>query len=157
MLQFKNARRSLWLVALVSLCVSDPRVAFALSGKMESAGNLPLSSSLSGDARQSIRAALDSEASEFLAGSFVNSKSTMSFAGETASLNAMIDALAHSPGVTVFVRFQKFDDVSDWQVAHNAFQNEFQIAINLNSKQIDLTNLEIPAAKGRDHSSATRK
>jgi len=99
-------------------------------------------------AQARVMAALTRKDCKFLDGHWLNSWTNLRYAGDTLALNLFLDDLVKCPGVTVHVGFQKLDDDSDWTVGHTAHANRFQVAVNLNSKRVDVEKLYIPEYKG---------
>jgi hypothetical protein len=102
-------------------------------------------------AQKQVREALTRPDCKFLKGYFLNSHTSLLYAGDTKALNLFLDALAKCPGVNVRVSFAHApasDEVCDWMLAHDATMNAFHIRVNLDSKHIQLTELYIPSANG---------
>src|SRR5687768_10201828 len=71
-------------------------------------------------ARLQIAAALKRDDCKFLGGSWLNSWTTLRYAGDTRALNLFIGGLAECPGVTVSVSLRKsLPEEAVWRVGHS--------------------------------------
>ena len=124
--------------------------ALALMGELKEPG-VALPQDYPKAAREQVMAALKRLDCKFLKGNFLNSHTSLLYAGDTKALNLLLDALAQCPGVTVHVSFvvdPAAGQPCDWQVLHDAQQNSFHIRVNLQSERIKLPDLYVPSAKG---------
>src|SRR5690348_2241210 len=99
--------------------------------------------------REQILKILKSDKCTFVAGTALNSFTTLQYRGNTESLNSVLDELAKCQRLRIHVSFAhpKAGDVlsnSDWCIHHEAHDNSFHFRINLDSKQINLEKLYIP-------------
>ncbi|MEQ2007151.1 MAG: hypothetical protein ABMA26_10155 [Limisphaerales bacterium] len=103
-------------------------------------------------AQNQVRAALTRADCKFLGGRFLNSHTSLLYAGDTKALNQFLDALAKCPGVTLHVSFVATDPIPgescDWHVGHDAHRNQFHVRVNLKSERIKLPDLYLPEVKG---------
>lgn len=103
-------------------------------------------------AQDQVRAALTRADCTFLGGRFLNSHTSLLYAGDTKALNSFLDALAKCPGATLHVSFVATDPIPgepcDWHVGHDAHRNQFHVRVNLKSARIKLPNLYLPEVKG---------
>ncbi len=124
--------------------------AFALYGELKEPG-VALSEDLPEAARKRITAALHRTDCRFLGGNFLNSFTTLRYAGETKALNMFLDALANCPGVTLSVSFVKsLPEAGDWHVHHEAHPNRFHVRVSLASEKLELEHLYLPEIAGHD-------
>lgn len=121
--------------------------AFALSGKLESAGSLMLSVKVP---RDKVRSVLERSDCDYISGSFVNAKSTLHYNGGEAAVLAMAKELSQIEGMKVHFSFTQSDQASDWHLIHDSRQSTFQIILNLNSKRLDFEKLQIPVSTTAD-------
>lgn len=124
--------------------------ALALAGELKEPG-VAFSQGYPEAARQQVMAALNRSDSKFLKGRFVNSFTSLFYAGETKALNLFLDDLAKCPGVTLHVSFTTDPIVGeqcDWLVSHDAHENRFSVRVNLKSDRIKLPELYLPEVKG---------
>lgn len=138
-----TARRILTAAAI--LCLTTPAAALLIDLKTPSVAH---SAGYSQEAAAAVRQALTRKDAKFLGGFGLNSWTTLRYAGETRALNLFLDDLAKCPGVTVSVSFRRLNDELDWRVGHSAYENRFQVEVNLNSKKIKVDEVVIPPAKG---------
>jgi hypothetical protein len=134
------------VTAAVALSAAAP-FAFAIAGSVESP-EVPFAADYPEEAKQKVRAALRREDSKFLRGFFVNWFTTLHYAGDTEALNLFIGDLLKCPGAKVSVGFKKLGEQGEWLVTHNSLENSFLIQINLDSEQVELEKLRLPAASG---------
>ncbi len=102
-------------------------------------------------AQEQVAAALKRPDCKFLKGHFINSHTSLLYAGDTKALNLFLDALAKCPGVTLHVSFVADPipgEPCDWNVAHDAHENSFHVRVNLKSERIQLPDLYLPEVKG---------
>lgn len=103
-------------------------------------------------AQKQVRAALTRADCKFLGGRFLNSHTSLLYAGDTKALNQFLDALAKCPGVALHVSFVATDPIPgepcDWHVGHDAHRNQFHVRVNLKSGRIKLPDLYLPEVKG---------
>ncbi len=102
-------------------------------------------------AQKQVREALTRPDCKFLKGHFLNSHTSLLYAGETKALNLFLDALAKCPGITLHVSFVADPipgEPCDWVVSHAAHQNSFHVRVNLKSERIKLPDLYLPEVKG---------
>ena len=125
--------------------------ALALAGELKEPG-VALPQDYPKAAQEQVRAALNRPDCKFLKGSFINSHTSLLYAGDTKALNQFFDALAKCPGVTLHISFVATDTIPgepcDWHVSHDAHENSFHIRVNLKSERIKLPDLYLPSAKG---------
>lgn len=146
-----HQRRAILLtVATAALVMMSTTSAIAMRGKIDTAAGIAFSSSYPEHARKQVQTALENKGCKLIDGSFINAVSTLNFGGDTPTLNNFLGELAECPGTTVTVFFKKIEHECDWRLVHDAHTNGFQIAVNLNSKQINIEELVIPSAKGPD-------
>jgi hypothetical protein len=135
--------------ACLVLLGAVPR-ALALAGDLSEPG-IALPAHYTETVRSNIMAALRQPDCRFLGGRFLNSHTSLNYAGNTRALNFFLDGLAKCAGVTLSVSFTFDalpDDRCDWHVSHQAGPNRFHVRVNLKSSQIKLAELVIPAVKG---------
>jgi hypothetical protein len=128
-----------------------PRV-LALAGDLSEPG-IALPAHYPATARSNIMAALRQPDCRFLGGHFLNSHTSLNYAGSTRALNLFLDGLARCAGVTLSVSFTSDslpDEHCDWHVSHQADANRFHVRVNLKSAQINLAEMVIPEVKGPD-------
>ena len=102
-------------------------------------------------AQEQVAAALKRPDYKFLKGHFINWHTSLLYAGDTKALNLFLDALAKCPGVTLHVSFVSDPipgEPCDWNVAHDALANSFNVRVNLSSGRIQLPDLYLPEVKG---------
>ena len=134
-------------VLLVLLAL--PAVAWGLAGELDRP-SLATSKEFPDADYQKVRAVLEGKNGKFLGGRFVNSFTSLEYAGDTTALNQFIEALARCPNVKVRVSFYgPTGEVAecDWMVTHMAISNELQVRINLASKNVELEKLYLPPVK----------
>ena len=124
--------------------------ALGLAGELKEPG-VAFSQSYPDAARQQVMAALNRTDCKFLKGRFINSFSSLFYAGETKALNLFLADLAKCAGVTLTVLFTS-DPVAvepcDWVVTHDSMANHFAVRVNLKSDRIKLAELSLPEVKG---------
>ena len=102
--------------------------------------------------RTNLLAALQRPDCKFLGGTAFNSDTNLKYGGDTLALNLFLDALSKCPGITLSIRFYRYDETEklDWALDHSAERapNSVCVRVNLNSKQIKLDDLAVPATKG---------
>ena len=125
--------------------------AFALAGELKEPG-LAFPEGFSESARTNIMASLRRPDCKFLGGQFINSFTSLKYAGDTLALNLFLDGLAKCPGVTLSIRLdadRPDHEEGDWMVGHNAHQpSNLTMYVNLKSSKIKLGQLVIPDIKG---------
>ena len=102
-------------------------------------------------AQEQVAAALKRPDYKFLKGHFINSHTSLLYAGDTKALNLFLSALAKCPGVTLHVSFVADPipgEPCDWHVAHDGHANSFHVRVNLKSERIQLPDLYLPEVKG---------
>jgi hypothetical protein len=115
----------------------EPRVAFPVG--------------FSESARTNILASLRRPGCKFLGGHYVNSSTTLRYAGDTQALNLFLEGLSECPGVTLGVRFAPDGAPGDcdWLVSHlAAMPGEFTVDVNTRSPRITVQSVTIPKSKG---------
>lgn len=137
-------------LVVAALAVTSPN-AFALAGELKE----PAVAHAQGypqAAQEQVRAALTRADCMFLGGRFLNSHTSLLYAGDTKALNQFLHALAKCPGVTLHVSFVATDPIPgepcDWHVGHDAHRNQFHVRVNLKSERIKLPDLYLPEVKG---------
>ena len=102
--------------------------------------------------RSNLMAVLQRPDCKFLGGINFNSNTHLKYGGDTQALNLFLDALTKCPGLTLSIRFYRYDETEklDWALDHSAWRepNSVCVRVNLNSKQIKLDDLAVPATKG---------
>lgn len=124
--------------------------ALGLAGDLTEPG-VAFSQSYPDGARQRVMAALQRPDCKFLKGRFINSHTTLFYAGETKALNLFLADLAKCSGVTLSVSFTAAPvagEPCDWVVSHDADANRFAVRVNLKSERIKLPDLSLPEIKG---------
>lgn len=126
--------------------------AFALAGDLKEPG-VALPQDYPKAAQEQVMAALKQPDCKFLKGHYLNSHTSLLYAGETKALNQFLEALANCPGVTLHVSFTtdpvpRDDGQCDWFVSHDAHANSFHVRVNLKSERIKLPELRLPVVKG---------
>lgn len=142
-----KARLVPWLCAALFATATN---AFALAGELKEPG-VAHAAGYPQAAQQQIAAALKRPDCKFLKGHFLNSHTSLLYAGETKALNQFLDGLAKCPGVTLHVSFVADPipgEPCDWVVAHDAHANSFHVRVNLKSERIKLPELYLPEVKG---------
>jgi hypothetical protein len=140
------------LASLVAaaLIITSPNT-FALAGELKEPG-VAHAAGYPEAAQKQVRAALTRADCKFLGGRFLNSHTSLLYAGDTKALNQFLDALAKCPGVTLHVSFVATDPIPgepcDWHVGHDAHRNQFHVHVNLKSGRIKLPDLYLPEVKG---------
>jgi hypothetical protein len=101
-------------------------------------------------AKTNILARLRPTDCKFVSGSTLNASTTLNYAGDTAALNRLMQALGTCPGATLSVCFADGpDEDSDWTITHNAHQPGYLVVqVNLKSRQVKLDALAIPQIRG---------
>jgi len=102
-------------------------------------------------ARQQVMAALNRPDCKFLKGHFINSFTSLCYAGETKTLNLLLADLAKCPGVTLHVSFTTepiAGEGCDWVVSHDSDANRFAVRVSLKYDRIKLADLSLPAVQG---------
>lgn len=99
-----------------------------------------------------VYAALRRTDSKFLGGNWLNSFTSLRYSGNTRALGLFLEQLSECPGVSVSVSFFRPGpgqdlESTDWQVAHDAHSNSFNVRINLQSKTVNLEDLYVPPIK----------
>jgi len=126
--------------------------AFALMGELKEPG-VAHAQGYPQAAQDQVRAALTRADCKFLKGHFLNSHTSLLYAGDTKALNQFLDALARCPGVTLHVSFVATDPIPgepcDWHVGHDAHRNQFHVRVNLKSERVKLAELYLPEVRGR--------
>ena len=141
-------RLSLIAIVTVSLLTVITNRAFGIVVVVDSTSRLPFSQNYPENARQQVRSALEAENCRFLDGRSTMRSSTLHFAGDTASINALLQNLVDCPATVVSVSFATIDHECDWRVVHTVTTNRFNVIVNLKSNRIALEELMIPPAKG---------
>ncbi|GDY19267.1 hypothetical protein LBMAG56_06120 [Verrucomicrobiota bacterium] len=102
--------------------------------------------------RTNLMAVLQRTDCTFLGGNGFNSDTHLKYGGDTQALNRFLDALTKCPGLTLSIRFYRYDETEklDWAVDHSAWRepNSLCVRVNLNSKRIKLDDLAVPGTKG---------
>jgi hypothetical protein len=105
--------------------------------------------------RQQLLTILQRKDCKFVKGSWLNASTQLHYHSNTEALGHFLSALAKCPGVTVSISFYRpgeearwAPETSNWSVFHSAYNNHFQVKVNLASDEIDLTSLYIPPLKG---------
>ncbi|WP_035612093.1 hypothetical protein [Haloferula sp. BvORR071] len=122
----------------------------ALAGDLSEPG-IAFPSDFSKPAQLRIMEALKHPDCKFLGGRFVNSFTSLNYAGETKALNLFMEQLAKCPGVVLAVRFKAegFAEGCDWMIAHEAGDPcKLTVHVNLKSSRVKLEDLVIPEVKG---------
>lgn len=142
----KKCLQSICLFAALILPVN----AFAAAGKLTSP-SLSLPSEFPLALRTNILAVLSNPEYKFAGGEFVNATTRLWYGGETKALNRFLGELATCDGVILSISFVQDvgeDPEAGWRVQHSGNNpNRFSIQISLNSKKIQLEDLEIPDIK----------
>ncbi|PAW73943.1 MAG: hypothetical protein B9S33_22295 [Pedosphaera sp. Tous-C6FEB] len=142
--------RNLLAPLLCAALLATATDALGLAGEVKEPG-VAFSQDYPEVARQQVMAALNRSDSKFLKGRFINSFTSLFYAGETKALNLFLADLAKCAGVTLSVSFAS-DPVAgepcDWVVSHDAHANHFQVRVNLKSERIKLSDLTLPEVKG---------
>lgn len=136
-------------VAVVILLASVATT-FALMGELKEPG-VAHAQGYPQVAQEQVRAALTRPDCKFLGGRFLNSHTSLLYAGDTKALNQFLDALAKCPGVTLHVSFVADPipgEPCDWHVSHMAHENRFHVRVNLKSARVKLADLHLPEVKG---------
>jgi hypothetical protein len=95
--------------------------------------------------RKAVSAALTLEDCEFLGGRWVNSMTSLRYAGDTAALSKFLQALAKCPDATISLSFaNELFEGGDWLVQHHAHGHHFHVRINVGSVRISLPRLDLP-------------
>src|SRR5687767_14800384 len=102
--------------ALVIACINP---APAAMGKLD-APAVAFAVGYPKEAQASVQRALTRKDCKFLGGTWLNSWTTLRYAGDVWAVNQMIDDLTRCPGATVHVGFKRWDDEADWRVGHSA-------------------------------------
>ncbi len=134
---------------VVALFTSAPN-AFALAGELKEPG-VAHATGYPEAAQQQVRAVLTRPDCKFLGGRFINSHTSLTYAGDTKALNQFLGALAKCPGVALHVSFVADPmpgTACDWHVGHDAHRNQFHIRVNLKSARVKLEELYLPEVKG---------
>jgi hypothetical protein len=141
-------RSSLAAVVAASWLMATVSQAFAILVVLESPKSIPFSVRYPEPAREQVRTALTPIDGRFGGGHAMNAVSHLHYRGGTPALNDMLRGLVGCPKATVSVSFQMLDASGfDWKIIYNANFMEFQAVVNLNSQQIELDQLVIPAAR----------
>ena len=129
-----------------------PLNAFAVAGQLTSP-SLALPSEFPMAVRTNILAALSLPDCKFAGGEFVNSTTRMWYEGDTKALNLLLRQLAKCDGVVLAISFVQgigVDPDASWLIQHSGLSgsaNRISIQINLDSKKVQLQDLEIPDIK----------
>ena len=95
--------------------------------------------------REAVSAALTLEDCKFLGGRWVNSLTTLRYAGDSNSLSKFLHALAKCPDASISISFaRELFEGGDWLVQHQAHDHHFHVRINLGSDRISLPRLDLP-------------
>ena len=141
--------RLLFLGILTSIRVTlTTQSAFGIVVPLRSASSIPFSTNFPEHAQKLVRAALDTEGCRFIDGVTSMRSTTIHFAGDTQSINELLQSLANCPGVSVTVSFATIEHECDWRIVHVAKSNKFCVIVNLNSNQVKLDKLTIPPVVG---------
>jgi len=163
--------RPRWSRVVVLILVAGtyaPGVAHAMAGKLDRPGIAIPGSGADGKSDPVVlgmNRVLASHAKEFTSGYFVNSYSILHYEGGTKTINALLDELARSGGVTLDVRFSRSPtNVPAWfpgekpaaatwacSIEHDAWGSArtITLTINLGADGLDLGGLLIPSIRGR--------
>lgn len=102
--------------------------------------------------RTNLLAVLQRPDFKFLGGTAFNSDTHLKYGGDAMALNLFLEALTKCPGLTLSIRFYRYDETEklDWAVDHSAWRepNSLCVRVNLNSKQIKLDDLAVPGTTG---------
>ena len=135
----------------IAILLASVATTFALAGELKEPG-VAHAQGYPQAAQEQVRAALTRADCKFLGGRFLNSHTSLLYAGETKALNQFLDALAKCPGATLHVSFVATDTIPgepcDWHVSHDAHANSFHIRVNLKSDRIKLPDLYLPSVTG---------
>jgi hypothetical protein len=145
------------LAILFLLClflVAIPESGFAAAGTLDSP-SVATSSSYPQAHRVKLLETLKRKDCKFISGSWINSSTQLHYHGDAKALGQFLTDLTNCPGVTVSISFYRpggdfvaSPEESNWSVFHSAINNHFQVKINADSKDLDLTMLYIPPLKG---------
>jgi hypothetical protein len=138
------------LLALGTAFLCQTHTVQARAGELKEA-SVALPAGYPAEATQQVLAALRRPDCKYLGGNFINWHTGLSYQGSTQALSMFLGALAKCPGATVSVSLTRDPlpkEGSDWSVSHEGLGNHFHVRVNLDSKQIDLSKLVIPAASG---------
>lgn len=123
---------------------------FALAGELKEPG-VAHAQGYPQAAQEQVMAALNRPDCKFLKGNFINSHTSLLYAGETKALNQLLGDLAKCPGVTLHVSFATDlipGQPCDWVLSHDAHANSFHVRVNLKSNRLKLSELSLPEIKG---------
>lgn len=133
-----------------ALLLATATDALALAGELKEPG-VAMSQGYPEAARKQVMAALTRPGCKFLKGNFINSHTSLFYAGDTKALNVFLGDLAKCPGVTLHVSFANDPipgEPCDWHVSHDAHENGFHVRVSLKSDRIKLPDLYLPEVKG---------
>lgn len=136
---------------LCALLLATTAESFALKGKLDRPG-LALPKDFPVATSTNLMAVLQRPDCKFLGGTFFNSDTHLKYGGDTLALNLFLDALTKCPGLTLSIRFYRYDGDGElsWAVDHSAWRepNNLCVRVNLNAKHIKLDDLAVPDTKG---------
>jgi hypothetical protein len=125
--------------------------ALALAGKLDRPG-LALPKDFPVATSTNLMAALQRPDGKFLGGTFFNSDTHLKYGGDTQALNLFLEALTKCPGLTLSIRFYRYDGDGElsWAVDHSAWREPKNVCVrvNLNAKHIKLDDLAVPDTNG---------
>jgi hypothetical protein len=139
---------------LVALCLAALAFtggtfrALALAGELERP-SLALPETIDATWREAVMKVLNANPDDFRGGRFINSSTTLRYAGDTDALNRFLAGLAKPPGTRLQVTFSRTVEHS-WTVQHNGWGDarRFEIAVSLDASRIDLSRLVLPEIVG---------
>jgi hypothetical protein len=140
--------------AVLALTLAAP--ALAAYGELDSP-SVALPSEYPAAAREQVLKALKRPDCKFVDGHWLNSFTSLRYGGPTRALNLFMDDLAQCPGATVHVSLTHLGDGVAWRVSHQAWDNRFHIEVNLDSKQMKVEDLYLPAARGPEVKKEAKK
>lgn len=136
---------------LCAILLATTAESFALSFELDRPG-LAFPKDFPAATRTNLMAVLQRPDCTFLGGKAFNSDTHLKYGGDTLALNQFLDALTKCPGLTVSIRFYRYDETEklDWVVDHSAWREPTSVCVrvNLNSKRLKLDDLVVPDTKG---------
>ncbi len=105
---------------LCAILLATAAQSFALTFELDRPG-LAIPKDFPAATRTNLLAVLERPDCKFLGGTGFNSDTNLKYGGDTLALNRFLDALARCPGLTLSIRFYRYDESEklDWVVDHS--------------------------------------